>query len=212
MIGRLERLRRRAVLGTLWLRHAWWFHFAHKPLCRRFRGDVLHVGRLYVCRSCTMAYAGLLLGGLACGLVAATRPGWFDLGMPIALAVLGSVTVAMSMPGWYGRWPRPLRDVLRFSLGVTLATCAALVVAGQWLVGLLGAAVLLVCWAIYKTLRQARRQHNCDGCGELTTKAICSGYRRQARAVRRYETIATERLFSDTIPPELAASIAARAP
>ena len=36
----MNRLRYRLLERFVWLRHAWPFHFAHKPLCERFERDV----------------------------------------------------------------------------------------------------------------------------------------------------------------------------
>ncbi|HET8714991.1 MAG TPA: hypothetical protein VFM16_04150, partial [Holophagaceae bacterium] len=50
---RLDRLARRA--------HA--FHrFAHHPLCAEYAGERLRVGKVHLCRGCTLLGAGLLAG------------------------------------------------------------------------------------------------------------------------------------------------------
>lgn len=68
---------------------AHWFHrFAHHPLCERYRGEVVRLGRrTRVCRGCAMSAIGVSLGG-ALGFVLA----------PPALATLAAavlVTVAL---------------------------------------------------------------------------------------------------------------------
>jgi len=204
--GRLRAWRTRIALAALWLRHAYRFHWAHKPLCDRFRHDVIRLGGVTVCRSCTMVYAGLAGGVVAClvfhGELLPVAPWLF--------AAVGGVTVAGSLPWWYKRWPRLGRDLLRFSLGLTIALCGSLLVSGHLLAGLIGAAVLGAFHRTYMTLRRGRRLRDCDGCLDLREVGICPGYREQVEHVRRYEIEATELLLAQGLAPPLPRSTEAR--
>ena len=189
--------RSRLGLKWLWLRHAFAFHWAHKPLCHRFRRDVLRIGPLHVCRSCTLAYLGFGGGVLLCALW------WKPLEGSAAtlFLTLATPTLLLSFPTWYRHWPRSLRDVLRLAMGTTIALCVYLLLTGQILVGLAGGAVLAVFWKAYMVLRRPRRLNACSGCPELRSDAICSGFTFQAEQVRRYEEAATERIIGSGYLP-----------
>ena len=203
MIGLLSTWRRRLAWKWLWLRHSYPFHFAHKPLCEQFRHDVLHVGPVHVCRSCTLAYAGIAAGGLLCGLVHGPLQ---EVGARLFFA-LAAVTLALSFPPWYKTyWPRPMRDVLRFALGLVIALCGYLAVSGQLTAGLAGVVLLATMWKVYGVLRGRQKDRACDRCPELTAEGICAGFALQADRIRQYEEAATEMLLASGDVPEIVPS------
>jgi hypothetical protein len=80
---RIDRLAVRAHLFHRW---------AHHPLCERYRGEVVRIGRRgRVCRGCAMTAAGVLSGG-ALGFALAPPPGFaFAMAAVLALALLPSL-------------------------------------------------------------------------------------------------------------------------
>jgi len=44
-----------------WWKFSYPFLLAHKPLCSRFKNDVLKLGHIHLCRSCTFLYSGLIV-------------------------------------------------------------------------------------------------------------------------------------------------------
>ncbi len=197
MIGLLVKWRRRLAWQWLWLSYVYPFYFAHKPLCERFRRDVLRIGHVHVCRSCTLVYAGIGSVAVLCWLFRAALQ---ETAVELVL-VLAGVTLALSFPAWYKYWPRPMRDVLRFALGGLIALCGFLLVSGHFVVGLAAAAGLLATWKAFMALRNRRSARRCDGCPRLSAertrlsaKRICPGYALQASMIRRYEEAATELL------------------
>ena len=58
----------RAPAGFAWRldRLAWRLHafhrYAHHPLCRRYAGEVLTLGRVRVCKGCTLLAVGVVVG------------------------------------------------------------------------------------------------------------------------------------------------------
>jgi hypothetical protein len=138
-----------------------------------------------------MAYLGLASGVVLCALL------WQPLRQigAVLFLTLATLTILLSLPAWYRRWPRPLRDMLRFAMGVTIALCAHLLLSGQLLVGLVGALALTTFWKAYMVLRRSRRLVACAGCPELHANVICTGFTLQAERVRRYEIAATERII-----------------
>lgn len=182
----------------LWLSHVYPFYWAHKPLCERFRRDVLRIGRIHFCRSCTMAYAGIALGILLC---VSFREPLRDVA-PAGFAALAGVTLALSFPVWYRRWTRPMRDVLRGMMGGTIALCGYLLLWGAPLPGLIGVAVLALFWRGYLAVRGSYRLKVCAGCPHLQENAICPGFALQAERIRRYEEKATDLLLARGHVPE----------
>ncbi len=187
MIGRW---RRQLAWRWLWLSYVYPFYFAHKPLCERFRRDVLRVGHVHVCRSCTLVYAGIVGVGVLCW---PFRGPLRDLSVGLFLVLAGG-TLALSFPAWYKYWPRPMRDVLRFALGGLIALCGFLLVSGHFVMGLAAAAGLLATWKMFMILRNRQSACRCGGCPRLSAKRICPGYALQASIIRQYEEAATELL------------------
>ena len=169
-------------LWWLHFRHGWRYRFAHKPLCDRFAHDVLRIGPLHVCRSCTLLYAGIATGFAAWALLPAS---------PWALAAALASVLLPSAPQVYTRLPRHVRDVLRFGAGLLLPMAVAVGVAGRLIPALGALAVMWGFWRLYFHLRLARRATACNGCPELNAGGICSGFAQQANAFRQYEEAAS---------------------
>lgn len=175
-------------LKRLWWKHSYTFHWAHKPLCERFQGDVLRFGKVHFCRSCFFAYAGL---ASAIAFVAVNRMWLADWIAPLFLTV-ATVTVAASLPWWYKRWPRWTRDILRAGIGWSVVLCAALIFYSHIGMSLVGGIAMFAAWKCYYAYRDARKRHACDGCAELGQPGVCSGFARQAECARAYEEEASE--------------------
>ncbi|MHB8417067.1 MAG: hypothetical protein ACYDCL_03260 [Myxococcales bacterium] len=156
---RLDRLARAA--------HA--FHrFAHHPLCDRYQGELVRLGRkTRLCRGCLFAALGVPLG-VGLGLL------WPALGPP----GLGLSLLALGL----GRFLRPGKLVTRL---LPAAGLAAAVSGGPWL-ALAAAGVALAGWGAYR--RRGPNRSPCESCPEWRTVEICSGFRpllRREAAFRR---------------------------
>ena len=182
-------LRDRIALRLLWLRHAWKFNWAHKPLCERFHGEVLRVGALHVCRSCTFLYAGLIAAGIA-GIL---RPEAIA-GRPCLFAGVLAGVALLSAPPFYKKWPRPVRDLLRFGAGALIPAGFIVLVHGSLILGAAGLLLLWIHWRVYLRRRRERRARACEGCSDLTAGTVCPGFRMQADAARAYEHAASARI------------------
>ncbi len=163
----VDRLARRA--------HA--FHrFAHHPLCDRYAGELLTLGRRgRICRGCAAVLAGLPAGG---ALVWLFRPDLAVLGGALAVAaLLGAASLRIRLPKLLGRF------VPACGIGAGLVSAFTLPHAGAWL------AVLVLAGAGGALYR--KRQPNrapCATCPERLGPAPCSGLRpivRRERAFRR---------------------------
>ena len=183
-------------LKWLWLASTISFRWAHKPLCDRFAHDVLRVGDVAICRSCTCLYAGFVSGMVACRFLP-EKNGMVLLACGVALLL----AVALSCPKWYGSWSRRFRDVLRFGCGWLATICAILSFQQHLALGGLLLMTLWMCRHWYLQLRGARKQVACQGCPEFGTGEICSGFTHQARRLRKYEELATRMLYEQVALP-----------
>jgi hypothetical protein len=182
-------LKDRIALRALWLRLAWKFNWAHKPLCERFRGEVLRIGPLRVCRSCTFLYAGMIAACIA-GVV---RPEAVA-GRPLLFAGVLVAVALLSAPPFYKQWPRPVRDVLRFAAGALIPAGFIVLVLGYVILGAAGLILMWIHWRFYLRHRRLRRARVCDGCPDLSPGAVCPGFGPQAEAARAYERAASARI------------------
>ncbi len=176
----------------LWLRCLFPVVFSHKPLCDRFRADVLRIGPVHLCRSCVCLYSGLFW---ALAVVLSLR---VDLeGLNIALAGILLTVIVASFPVWYIRFHRRVRDVLRFLLGCMLAVPVGLAVNGEWRSAGLFAGALLVMRVGYAPFHRGLNHAACQGCAELEGLTICSGFVKKAQCMKRYEEGLTSMLGRD---------------
>lgn len=165
---RLDRLARRA--------HA--FHrFAHHPLCVEYAGERVQVGRIRLCRGCTLLGSGLLIG-LATGATA-----------PPHLATAGSSLVVGVIIGLLSFRLRAPKTLGRLLPGAALALAAA-----QGLrLGPLGWALsmaTLAAFALAVFLYRRRGPHRapCETCPDRDRRPACRGFApilRRERALQR---------------------------
>ena len=197
MMNLLNQLKTRAYLKFLWLRYAYPFNWAHKPLCSRFSGEYLRIGNLHLCRSCTLLWLELITVLIA----------WFIFGHYIAdhiipiFTIYAAVTLTLSAPRWYKKWPRWFRDLLRAMLGATLALYLALWLSGHYLAALIATIFLAAAWKFYLHRRQQLRHKLCHSCPHLqpTPKSPnpCPGFTYQYQRLSQYQKLATDYLYSN---------------
>lgn len=183
MIGFLADLRLRRA-------HDWTWRWAHHPLCARFRPDVLRVGRLHLCRSCTALWSGLVTTLALCAWPLAALP---NATLTVAGAAGLALVAFLSPPRRFARLPRAVRDLVRGAMGALAALVAILVLRGAFLPGGLLAMALIATLLVLRSSRERSRAHRCEGCPELGA-GVCSGYALQAEDLRRWESAAVERL------------------
>lgn len=150
---------------------AHWFHrFAHHPLCERYRGEVVRIGRrTRLCRGCVMSAIGVSLGG-ALGFLLAPPPLW-------TLAIAAAATLLLVPSLLRPRAPRGSRVpklitrlvptfVWLGSLGAALRAPSVVALAGT--LALIGGAALL-----YR--RRGPDRSPCATCPERDHQP-CSGF------------------------------------
>jgi hypothetical protein len=174
------------VFKWLWLKHYWRFNFAHKPLCSNFHSDVIHIFGGYFCRSCTLAYTGII-SSICYFLILEPTDG--HLTFYISLLLL---TVLFSLPKLYKKLPRFIRDVLRFNMGFLIPHTIYIIVVSNAFVGGVAAICIFVFWRYYFHQRKKRKLSMCNGCPEYRPNHICSGFTNQVEAIKHFQEEATD--------------------
>ncbi len=197
---------RRLYLKALWLRKTYPFLWAHKPLCEKYREDVIAIQGISLCRSCLFVYLGITAGVLfyliaACfykaysagNLVGMER--YFTAFLYPLLAALSCLVMLFSSPYFYKKMPRKIRDLLRFFLGFLIPSFLSLLLFGKILFPLLFLLIFFLCFRVYSRKRVKRKLRICFDCTEYSEEHICSGYILQSELIREYEEEATEYLL-----------------
>ncbi len=170
------------VYKLLWLRHCWWFAWAHKPLCRYFHEDVLRIGKLYLCRSCTAAYGAGLVIALAL---------WFFKFKPTYIAVIYAIffpiALILSWPTTYKRLPRVSRDILRAVLGAAIPITAYMFFWGSKALAMAGIGCFALFWQAANQKRHQHKMKICECCPEMSSHRACPGYQQQLISIRRFQ-------------------------
>jgi hypothetical protein len=168
------------------------FHrFAHHPLCDRYASEVVRIGRVRLCRGCTYAITGGLVGGCV-GLVA---------GASVPIASMSTIAgFAMLIATLYAK-RRPSKLVTRLvpaALFALAMTCGVLSLAPLGFAAALGAAAIVVGLRVLYGKRGADRTP-CTTCPERalleSVTASCSGFapiiRREAAFQRAARALIT---------------------
>jgi len=193
------------------------FHrFAHHPLCARYAGEVVQLGRRRrVCRGCALAAAGLA-AGLALGALAPCPAA----GAVALLAALAAPALLLA----FARSPRreaAAREVIRSAssaggaappgraskVWTRAAPATALATAASWGVRLGGAtgtaavaaAVAAGMAAVVAYRRRGPDRTACVACPERAGPVVCSGFRAIARREAAFRRIAG-RMLSNASP------------
>lgn len=166
---KLDRLARRA--------HA--FHrFAHHPLCDRYAGELIRLGRRdRVCRGCAALASGLLLGA---ALALVLRPSAGLLYGALALGVtFGALSLRLRLPKSFGRF------LPAVALGAGLGSVVTNFGSCAWLAGAGGCAAVIVAYR-----RRGPNRAPCETCPERALPAPCSGFARIVRRERAFQRVA----------------------
>lgn len=166
---RIDRLARRA--------HA--FHrWAHHPLCGRYGPEVLRLGRrTRLCRGCSFAGLGLLLG-LTGGFALPAAPGvaWLAASGLLAAAVPLAIPRRPARADGGGR--RPPKLLTRFLPLAIAGGALAQAVAAPAPTELTAAAVAVfaTAWGVQRYRRRGPARDRCCACPEGPPGAHCSGF------------------------------------
>ncbi len=188
----------KTYLKWLWLSKTYPFRWAHKPLCNHFAKDTITLGHIFLCRSCLFTYLGIIITVVLNSYYINTPNGISRL-----LIVLLLITLPLSHPSIYKKNPRPIRDILRFNLGVIIGSSFLLLIYHHsFFLPLSVMGISFVFWRYYYQKRSIRKIEFCKKCGEYQKTSICSGYRLQASLIREYEEKATEYMYAKAYTPK----------
>ncbi len=187
--------------NRLKLKHCYWFYLAHKPLCHPFQHDLIKIGHCYICRSCSWVYIAMTTI-----IVAYYLSDLYNIYITPDLIWTYTLTISLytlilSFPKLYHYCSRAFRDVIRFSLGLTIGLNLLLWLTIPSVKVLMLTSVLLISRYYYPRLRQSQSPDVCQHCPEYNQTQICSGFRQQAQAIRCYEQQATEYLLATAYQP-----------
>ena len=188
----------RLYLWLLKISRTWRFNWAHKPLCSSYKADVLQFGTLYLCRSCCCVYFAIAVNLILIVLF----PDFFKEYAHILLIGFVVFTLPLSHPAIYKTLYRPLRDILRCSLGSIVVLSFTALVHGHFLFTIVLIITSFFFWRYYYRKRSRRKIELCKNCPEYSDSRICSGYTFQAEQIRRYEDEATEYLLKTGYVPK----------
>ncbi|WP_306599639.1 hypothetical protein [Geothrix sp. 21YS21S-2] len=157
-------------------RRAHRFHrFAHHPLCAAYRGEVVALGRMRVCKGCLLTGMGFV-AGTGAGLLAPSGSLW-------ALMASWGVLLLLLTRGRPSKW---LSRFLPAALGTFLAVRGLRSGPAGWGVALAVLAGFFAFWRHYRHRGPDRQA--CNACPELAGPTVCSGFRpiaRREKAFRR---------------------------
>lgn len=100
----------------------------------------------------------------------------------------------LSWEGFYKRIPIMLRGVVRFCLGIVLSASALMLLSSLWWAGTIGLLILAITYRLYINRRKVRKAEACEGCAELTSGGVCSGFELQAEKLRELELVLSKNL------------------
>jgi hypothetical protein len=154
------------------------FHrLAHHPLCDRYAGELIRLGkRTRVCRGCVLLYGGGL-SGVALGFALGLPRIWLFVAVTSGFA-LASASLARRTSKWLGRFAPAA------ALGVAVGGALGL---GRGGVGVLLAVALALGVATLVYRRRGPSRRPCAACPERGAR-VCSGFLpivRRERAVQR---------------------------
>lgn len=192
------RLATRLSLKILWLKKTSYFLWAHKPLCKLYREDVLKIKGIYLCRSCLFVYLGGVLGLILALFLHLFQPGYSH----AVLIVLTFTVLPLSSPKFYKGLSRRWRDLIRLTAGILIIFIFSTVVEGHFFLVLIILLISSLFWKMYYRQRAKRKIEFCSTCAEHATAGICSGYQLQAASIREYEQEATDFILRTGYTPQ----------
>ena len=188
--GRVSNIRNRVYFKWLWWKHTYTFNWAHKPLCKRFSRDVIRVGYIHMCRSCTLLYFSAI--------IAVIIDLFADLPAIVPTTVFYSLLALVAIfshPDVYQKLSRPIRDIMRCATGTTIAIIATLLLNGNYTLGLSGTLVLTLVYFLSLPAYGKWKKQACNKCPEINSKDFCTGYKKQAEHIRKFELEAENHLM-----------------
>jgi len=157
--------------------------FAHKPICKTFRGDLFFFKGIYFCRSCSFLVLGFLLGFLSISFFDLTQ---YMLYIYLSIVIAGVVFI-LSHPKLYKVLPRLIKDWIRFFLGWSIANFLFLLIFKRFFLFIWALSLLLILRLVYSKIRGKMKDKACNKCSEYYKDKLCSGFLLKAELMKKYE-------------------------
>jgi hypothetical protein len=169
-------------------RRAHRFHrFAHHPLCDRYAGERVQLGKVRLCRGCTFAVTGGLVGGFV-GLAIGASESAAAIAMTIATALLLGTLWSKRKLRIAKTWTRLVPAglyALAITCGVLASTPLGIAIASA------SAAIVVLMRVLYG--KRGADRTPCTTCPELG-RAPCSGFARIVSRELAFRRVADRRL------------------
>lgn len=162
----------------LFLKSNYWHMFAHKPLCEKYKNEVIKLKKVYFCRSCFFIYLGLFTG-------------LFFQFKPVLYVVSLSLIGLFSTEVFYKLLNRKVRDLVRFLSGFLILNTLYFMMKLN-IIGLYGTSIIFLVRHFYYEKRINRKLKECNGCVEVGRGEVCSGFIKQLPSMRKYENELTK--------------------
>ncbi len=178
-----------------------WFNFAHHPLCKNYKKEVITINGMYLCKGCTEVYSTGILTFLLVFLFNPLPP--LNL---VQLFLVGFIAVSPSILGNIIHFKhRIIKDIIRIMLGIGVGIALSEFLIIQDLVTKIGIVIIfLIIYYCFKFTRskQIASYHNdlCPDCTQFNEHA-CEPYKRVFVTEREYS-----RVLSDFIQKRLSAN------
>lgn len=176
----------------LWFKNFYHIIFAHKPLCDRFRSNIIRLKGIYICRGCLFLWFGLFAFSVL---------NYFcmkDLMIRSFEIVLFAIAAYYSHPLIYIKIKRWQQDCIRAFLGGIISYVMLLLYESDYIL----AAIIIVCMIVlrlhYALLRKVLQDSSCNDCFEFNRDKICSGFVKKAEAMKNYEKAITEHIYGNS--------------
>ena len=181
-----------------------WFSFAHHPLCKNYRPEVIGVNGVYLCKGCTEVYGtGIVIILLVFIFTTLQR-----FSIP-ELTVIAFTTLIPSVIGNFIHFKkRIIKDIIRIDLGIGFGVALSqLFYAEGLMTKIFVLALLIIAYFVFTSTRKyiiskdnytnKNQLHLCPNCEQFNDQA-CENYKRVFKSEGVYS-----RIISDFIQKKL---------
>lgn len=184
-----------------------WFSFAHHPLCKNYRHEVINVHGTYLCKGCTEVYGSSFLTILLVVIFTALQ----RFTIP-ELALIAFLTLIPSVIGNFYHFKRRIfKDIIRIALGIGLGIALSQLFYAEGLVTkIVVLALLIIAYFAFTITRKyiiskesftnRGQMQLCSNCEQFNEQA-CENYKRVFKSEGAYS-----RIISDFIQKKLSAN------
>lgn len=175
-----------------------WFYFAHHPLCKNYRQEVIEIKGMYLCKGCTEVYSSSFF---VIFLVAIFNPlSSLNLFQLLIIAFLSIIPAIIGNIIHFKR--RVIKDIIRIILGVGIGIgLSELLLFSDLVTKVVIIIIFLLIYYLFKFTRSKKNiiYHDdlCSNCKQFTEQA-CESYKRVFVTEREYS-----RVISDFIQKRL---------